>query len=208
MTGPVSIAARTVLFGHAAREVVESELAERLHDSGVDELVLRHAPAVTVALRSATLRELARAVDELLAIDLGGVVVMGWRRYEKLHGAALRTRAGGTEQVELLEHEVVRSACPRLDVTIDEHRVCEFEVDVEAAVLLRPLTATVRDGMLVALGPGDCTVTISLGVPQLGPIFQREQAFPVGIMVDLRRPIPLAPHPAPAPDPTEPQPNR
>ncbi|WP_280331384.1 hypothetical protein [Nocardia wallacei] len=200
MTDPPTITARTVLFGYAAREVVERELGERLRDSGVDDVALRRAPVATAMLRAAALHEIARAVDGLLGVDIGGVAVAGWRRYEQLRDAALRTRAGGTEQVELFEHEIVRTCRPRLDITVDGNTVGEFVLELGATLVLRPLTATVRDGRLAALGPGDCTVTIAILVPEFGPVLERERAFPVGIMIDLRRPIPLlGPHHFPPP---------
>ncbi|RDI47090.1 hypothetical protein [Nocardia mexicana] len=201
MTNTPSITARAVLFGYAAREVVESELAERLRENGVERLAFRRVPAASAMLQSTALREIARAVDGLLAVDIGGVTVAGWRRYEQLRDAAMRTSSGGVEQVELYEHEITQTYCPRLDLTVDGNRVGEFEVELNGTVLLRPLTATVRDGMLVALGPGDCTVTISISVPELGPVLEREREFPVGIMVDLRRPIPLIGHPPRAVNP-------
>ncbi|MBB5917046.1 hypothetical protein BJY24_005958 [Nocardia transvalensis] len=204
MTNPPSITARAVLFGHAAREVVENELAERLAESGIEDLALRHARAVTPIVRSAALREIAGAVDGLLAVDIGGVAVAGWRRYERLRASAARTGAGGTERVELIEHEITQTCRPRLEITLDGDRVGEFELELGGAVMIRPLTATVRDGMLVALGPGDCTVTISIRVPELGPILERERVFPVGLMVDLRRPIPILGHrPPPAASPPD-----
>ncbi|MFE9320257.1 hypothetical protein ACIHDR_05240 [Nocardia sp. NPDC052278] len=194
MTRPISITARAVLFGQVAREVVEEELAERLGASGVEQLALRRTPVITEVLRSAALREVAKVVDELLEVDLGEVAVAGWRRYQRLHSAAMRTRAGGVEQVEMFEHEVTRSYRPRLEVTVDGSQVGEFELELCVAVLVRPLVATVRDGMLAALGPGDCTVTVSIGVPEVGPIIEREHPIPLATMVDLRGPIPLVDH--------------
>ncbi|MCP2293850.1 hypothetical protein APR11_000254 [Nocardia amikacinitolerans] len=203
MTSPATITARQALFGCAAREVVERELVERLRTSGVEGLALRRAPVVAAGLRSTALCEVVKAVDGLLEIDLGGVAVAGWRRYERLRGAAMRTRAGGVERVELYAHEVTRTCCPRLEVVVGENRIGEFTMELGVAVLVQPLAAIVRNGMLVALGPGDCTVTVSLGAPEAGPIMKRERVFKVANVVDLRRPIPLLPN-QPAPPPTSP----
>ncbi|WP_328400621.1 hypothetical protein [Nocardia sp. NBC_00403] len=191
MTSPASITARAVLFPGAARGADVGQLAERLHERGVEQLALRRAPVVTVILRSAALRELAKAVDELLEIDLGRVAVAGWRRYDRLLRAAMRTCPDRVEQVELFEHEVTQTCCPRLEVTVDGNRVGEFALELCVALLLQPLAATVRGGMLVALGPGDCTVKVSVAAPEVGPILQRKRTLHVATMVDLRRPIPL-----------------
>ncbi|TQM33620.1 hypothetical protein [Nocardia bhagyanarayanae] len=203
MTSPATITARSALFGGAVREVVEGDLAERLRTSGVEELALRRAPVVAAGLRSAAVCQVAKAVDGLLEIDLGGVAVAGWRRYERLRGAAMRTRTGGVERVELYAHEVTRTCCPRLEVVVGENQVGEFSLELDVAVRVQPLAAIVRNGMLVALGPGDCTVTVSLGAPEVGPIMRRERVFKVANVVDLRRPIPLLPN-QPAPPPTSP----
>jgi hypothetical protein len=217
MTSSAAITARTVLLPGIARDVGMDELSERLRASGVEQLALRRAPAAAGVLRSAALREVARAVDGLLEVDLGTIAVAGWRRYDQLRSAAMRTRPNGVEQVALYEHEVTQTYCPRLDVTVDGNSVGEFVLELFVALLLQPLTATVRDGMLVALGPGDCTVTVSIGVPEVGPIMERKRTLHVATMVDLRRPIPLVGHqPAPPPAPPHsgaptlrsPQPNR
>lgn len=203
MTSPATITARLALFGGVAREVVEDELARRLRTSGVEELALRRAPVVAAGLRSTALGEVVRTVDGLLDIDLGGIAVAGWRRYERLRDAALRTRAGGVERVELSAHEVTRTCCPRLEVVVGENPVGEFSLELGVAVLVQPLVAIVRNGMLLALGPGDCTVTVSLGAPEVGPIMKRERVFKVANVVDLRRPIPLLRN-QPGPAPTSP----
>ncbi|GAB3207625.1 hypothetical protein [Nocardia tengchongensis] len=194
MTSPVSITARNVLFGSAGPAAVRNELATLLHASGAGDLALRWAAGVTAAVRSAVPREVAGAVDTVLAVDLGGVARTGWQRYRRLHEAAVRTRSGGVEQVDLYEHEITQTCRPRVEVTIDGNRVGEFELELCVAELLRPLTATVRDGLLVALGPGDCRVTVSMDAPEAGPIVERERTFPIATLVDLRRPIPLLAH--------------
>lgn len=199
MTSFAPITARAVLFDGAAPAVGVDEMAECLRECHADRLALRCAPVVTGVLRSAALHELASAVDGLFEVDLGRVMVEGWRRYDRLHRAALRTQGGGVEQVELFEHEITRTCRPRLDVTVDGNHVGELTLELGITALLQPLIATVRDGMLVALGPGDCIVTVSIDAPEAGPIMQRKHTFHVATMVYLGRPIPLIAQPAPPP---------
>ncbi|WP_157121496.1 hypothetical protein [Nocardia violaceofusca] len=199
MTSFAPITARAVLFDGAAPAAGVGEPAECLRECNVDQLALRCAPVVTGVLRSAALHELATAVDGLFEVDLGRVMVEGWRRYDRLRRAALRTRGGGVEQVELFEHEITRTCRPHLDVTVDGNHVGELALELCIAALLQPLAATVRDGMPAALGPGDCIVTVSIDAPEAGPIMQREHTFHVATMVYLGRPIPLIAHPAPPP---------
>ncbi|WP_454194309.1 hypothetical protein [Nocardia sp. Marseille-Q1738] len=216
MTSPTSVRARTVLFPGAPHEVGVDQLEGRLQQRGVERLALRRAPGAAAVLRSAALHEVAEAVDGLLEVDLGSVAVAGWRCYDKLRSAAMRTRAGGVEQVTLFEHEINQTYRPRLDVTVDGNPVGELALELCVAMLLEPLAATVRDGMLVALGPGDCTVTVSICVPEVGPIMEGKRTLHAATMIDLRLPIPLVdcvPAPPPAlpvsgvPGPRPPQAN-
>ncbi|WP_157171848.1 hypothetical protein [Nocardia higoensis] len=188
------ITAESVLFPAVTHVARTDDLARCLQHCGVEYVVLRRAPIVTAALRSTALREVTAAVEHLLRIDLAAVLAEGWRRYDRLREAAGRTRSGGTEQVELLEHEITRTCDPRLEVTVDGNPVGELDLELRVAILLRPLTATVRGGLLVALGPGDCTVSASVSAAGLGRLLRREHTLPVATLVDLRRPIPLVRH--------------
>ncbi|WP_174189918.1 hypothetical protein [Nocardia barduliensis] len=201
MTSPASIRARAVLFRNAAHDAGVGELAECLRERGVEHLALRRVPGAAAILRSAALREVAEAIHGLLEVDLGSVAVGGWRRYDRLRRAAIRTRSGGVEHVTLFEHEITQTYRPSLDVTVDGNPVGEFAVEICVGMLLEPLTTTVRNGTLVALGPGDCTVTVSIGAPELGPIMKRERRLPTATLIDLRWPIPLVERPPAPPAP-------
>jgi hypothetical protein len=193
MTAP-PITAESVLFPASTHLARIDKLARCLHERDVEQFVLRRAPIVTTVLRSTALREVTAALDWLLQLDLGGLMVQGWRRYSPLREAAIRTRTGGTEQVELLEHEITHTYNPHLEVTVDANPVGELDLELRIALLLRPLTATVRGGLLVALGPGDCTASANINANEVGRLLKREYTLPVATLVDLRRPIPLVRH--------------
>jgi hypothetical protein len=202
MTSPASIRARAVLFQNAPHDAGVGELAERLHERGIEHLALRRVPGAAAILRSAALHEVAETIDGLLEVDLGSVAIGGWRRYDRLRRAAIRTHSGGVEQVTLFEHEITQTYRPCLDVTVDGNPVGEFTVELCVAMLLQPLAATVHTGMLVAVGPGDCTVTVSIGAPELGPIIKGERTLHTATMIDLRWPIPLVEQPPAPPSPS------
>ncbi|MGW2666169.1 hypothetical protein ACWCW7_34885 [Nocardia tengchongensis] len=189
MTTPM-ISARTVVLGYAAPDA--GDLANYLRAGGIDRIALNGAVAITEPLRTAALTEIAKAVDGLLNVSLAQVAVEGWCRYDRLLRAAERTRHGGSEHVPLYEHEITHSYQPALEVFVDGRQVGRFEVSVEIALRILPLEATVRDGRLVGLGYGDCTATVSIGTPDLGPILVRDTTFPTSQAFDLRRPITLA----------------
>ncbi|WP_216909590.1 hypothetical protein [Nocardia noduli] len=193
MTAP-PITAESVLFPAATHRARIDELARCLHERDVEQFALRRAPIVTTVLRSTALREITTALDRLLQLDLGGLMVRGWRRYDRLREAAIRTRTGSTEQVELLEHEITHTHNPHLEISVDANPVGALDLELRIALLLRPLTATIRGGLLVALGPGDCTLSANVDATEVGRLLHREYTLPVATLVDLRRPIPLVRH--------------
>ncbi|MFE6919546.1 hypothetical protein ACFVAV_00725 [Nocardia sp. NPDC057663] len=201
MTGPRMYTANSVLFNGADQAAATSVVAARLHEHGAENLALRRASVVSAILRSAVLRELAATVAELLDLDLGRVLVEGWRRYDRLQAVAMRTTAGGTERVDLAEHAVDYTWHPCLEITVDENRVGEIRLVIRVTLLLKPLVATIKAAAVVALGPGDCTVTATLTAPDLGPapITKGTRTIRTATLVDLRRPIPLLPYQNPIP---------
>ncbi|WP_433593158.1 hypothetical protein [Nocardia sp. CA-145437] len=203
MTTPM-ISARAVVLGYSAPDA--GDLANYLRSSGIDRIALNGAVAITEPLRTAALNEIAQAIDGLLNINLAQVAVDGWCRYDRLLRAAERSRHGGSERVPLYEHEITHSYQPTLEVFVDDQQVGRFDVTVDIALKFLPLEATVQGGRLVGLGPGDCTATVSIGTPDLGPIITRDTTFPTARAVDLRRPITLVgPSPRPSPRPGTPR---
>ncbi|WP_433567273.1 hypothetical protein ACQP1O_20010 [Nocardia sp. CA-151230] len=188
MTTPM-MSARTVVLGYAAPDA--GDLANYLRSSGIDRIALNGAVAITEPLRTAALAEIAKAIDGLLSVSLAQVAVEGWSRYDRLLRAAERTRHGGSEHVPLYEHEITHSYQPALEVFVDGRQVGRFEVTVEITLQILPLEATVQGGRLIQLGSGDCTASVSIGTPDLGPIIVRDTTFPTRNAFDLRRPITL-----------------
>ncbi|CAM4051992.1 hypothetical protein NONI108955_06275 [Nocardia ninae] len=199
MTYPDSISARVVLFQGAARSVGVGELVQVLRERGVGAHALHGVAVVTEQLRANVLEEIAAAIAGLLDVDLGDVALAGWARYNRLREAAIRTDPHGIEQVELVTHEITHGYQPRLEIIVDAVPIAEIVLEVAITLLLQPLTATVRSGALVALGQGECTATVSVGVKQVGQILERERILVAAHMIDLRRPIPLLGRPGTPP---------
>ncbi|MGW0638296.1 hypothetical protein [Nocardia salmonicida] len=190
-----------VLFP-GARSFGVAELARILREREIGNLALHGMAAATDQLRTEVLHKMAAAIDGLLDVDLGDVALAGWDRYSRLRDAAIRTDPHGAEQVELVTHEISHSYQPRLEIIIDAAPVAEIGLAIAITLLLQPLTATVRGGDLVALGPGQCVVTVSVDMEGVGQILEREHPLAAAAMIDLRRPIPLigrprTPHTAP-----------
>jgi hypothetical protein len=100
----------------------------------------------------------------VLALDLGDLVVAGWRKQGQLAAAAERTAANPatSEVVELATHRISSVHHPYIELLVNDVRVTtvNFELDLEFEV--RALVVTVRDGHVVSLYSGDCDLTATL----------------------------------------------
>jgi len=151
---------------------------------------------LTQAASQAANDSLASVTAGLLDLDLGDVLIYGWRTHERLVNAARVTvRAPGREEVvQLGSHKVAWAKHPTVDLLVDGVRVhtfrfkltITFEVDVAAAV--------VREGKLVALKAGDGLVTGALTLDMPGgdiQLLRRERKINLHLIVHLGSGIPL-----------------
>src|SRR5512132_2385203 len=140
-------------------------LAEALDRHGVlrskDDLAPR---LVTQVVREAAERQVGVVADGLLDLDLGDLVIAGWRKQAKLAAAAERTAAnpGSSEVVELASHRISSVHRPFVELLVNQLHVAtvNFELDIEFTV--RALVATVRNGHVVSLHSGICDVEATL----------------------------------------------
>lgn len=116
---PDALTARAVLYDNASHEVGRAELTARLRELGFDREIRLAAPALGPLVRDLALPEIAAAVDGLLDISVGDAALAGWRGYDRLRGAAQRTRTGPEENVELLAHDLTHTYRPRLEILVD-----------------------------------------------------------------------------------------
>lgn len=188
---PDTLTARTILYDNGTRETGRAELTARLREVGFDHTLRTAAPGLDSLARDITLPQFAAAIDSLLDIDLGDAAVAGWRAYDRLHTAAVRTQHGREETVELLTHELTHTYHPNLEILIDGQTTGSITLELALTLRIQPLTATIRHGALTALGPGNCTATATLGTEATGPILEREKEIPTARLVDLNWPIPL-----------------
>ena len=140
---------------------------------GVGELILlldRHgavrqaAGAISQLTQSglaALTDEVAAIVHGLLDLDLGQLALAGWRKHGELAAAARSTRANpGTSEVVQLAHHTVSSVHePWVDILVHEVRVATVRTRLSVELTVSELSATVWDGLLVALHCGSCRIT-------------------------------------------------
>jgi hypothetical protein len=157
---PFSVSA--FLFGED--QDTEQILAQTLHDHGVLGSLGNALELVSDAGREAAADQVAVVANGLLDLDLGDLVVAGWRKQGQLAAAAERTAAnpGSAEVVELATHRVSSAHHPFVELLVNDVHVATVSFDLEVEFIVKALVATVRDGHLVSLHSGTCDVVATL----------------------------------------------
>jgi hypothetical protein len=215
MTAAQPLTASTFLFDG---EDTGRALARALDEHGVLGSLDGTLGLVAQTTREAAGDQVAAVADAVLALDLGDLVVAGWRKQGQLAAAAERTAAnpGTSEVVELATHRVSSVHHPFVELLVNDVRVTtvNFELDLEFEI--KALVATLRDGHLVSLHSGDCDLSATLtaeGVRLAG----RRQHFDLPLVVRWplllhlggdTDPLPYGAKPPPASSPPVPSPSR
>ena len=194
VTMPVT--ARGVLFpddesGNAAG------LSAGLAATGVARAALARVVRIPAAAVTAVESEVSAVAGDLMELDLGDAMVLGWRKYAALTSAARRTLAApGTEEVVVLAaHRISSTYNPSVDVFVDNVRVNSFEFALSLQFDIRGLSAVVCGGDLVALHGGDCNLSATLTL-EGAQLAHRERPVDLRVVLPLRHPIALVNKPA------------
>ena len=181
MTAAQPLTALAFLFDD---EDTDRALARALDDHGVLGWLNTALGMVAQTTREAAGDQVAAAADGVLAVDLGDLVIAGWRKQGQLAAAAERTAAnpGTPEVVELATHRVSSVHHPYVELLVNDVRVTtvNFELDLEFEI--KALVATVRDGHLVSLHSGDCDLSATLTAEGVR-LASRRQKFSLPVLV-------------------------
>lgn len=133
------------------------ELARSLRPPGV-------AGGLSRPAQRAFAKDLGELASGLVDLDLGDVLVNGWRKHRDLTAAARRTQQvpGSRETVRLATHRVVSRHEPTIDVLAGETLLARITLTLDLALEIAALEASVARGRLVALHSGDAKVTAAL----------------------------------------------
>jgi hypothetical protein len=152
------------VFLFPERQDVGQALAEALDSHGVLRSRDLAARLTTQVVRQAAEHQVGVVADGLLNLDLGDLVIAGWRKQAELADAAERTATNpGTSQVvKLATHRISSVHRPYVELLLNEQHLTNvnFELDIEFVVTA--LAVTVRDGHVVSLHAGDCDVSAAL----------------------------------------------
>ena len=159
---PQPFTVSTFLFGED--QDTEQALAQALHEQSVLGSTGTALDLVSKAGREAAGNQVAVVAHGLLDLDLGGLVVAGWRKQGQLAAAAERTAAnpGNSEVVELATHRVSSAHHPFVELLVNDAHVATVTFDLEVEFVVKALVVTVRDGYVVSLHTGACDVAATL----------------------------------------------
>ncbi len=157
---PFSVSA--FLFGED--QDTEQALTQTLHEHGVLGSMGSALELLSETGRETAADQVAVVAHGLLDLDLGDLVVAGWRKQGQLAAAAERTAAnpGSSEVVELATHRVSSAHHPFVELLVNNVRVATVTFDLEVEFIVKALVATVRDGHVVSLRSGTCDVVATL----------------------------------------------
>lgn len=171
-----------LLFG--ANQDSGQALAQALDEQGVVSSLDAPLQLLSQVGRQAASSQVASVAYGLLDLDLGDLVVAGWREQDELAAAAERTAAnpGGAELVELATHRISSVHRPFVELLINDVHVAtvNFELDIEFVV--KALVVTVRNGHIVSLHSGICEVGAALAAEGL-QLASRQAHFELPLLI-------------------------
>jgi hypothetical protein len=211
MTAAQPLTASAFLFDD---EDTGRALARALNQHGVLGSLDTALGLVAQTTRDAAGDQVAAVADGVLALDLGDLVIAGWRKQGQLAAAAERTAAnpGTSELVELATHRVSSVHHPYVELFVNEKRVTTVDFDLDLEFEIKALVATVRAGHLVSLHSGDCDLSATLTAKGVRLASRRQQfSLPVVVRWPLllrlgggADPVPYGAKPPPASPPPVP----
>jgi hypothetical protein len=202
--------ASAFLFG--GDQDAEHALAQALDEHGVLGSTGTALELVSQAGRKAAGAQVAVVANGLLDLDLGDLVVAGWRKQHQLAAAAERTAAnpGSSEVVELATHRISSAHHPSVELLVNDVHVATVTFDLEVEFVVKALVVTVRDGHVVSLHTGSCDLAATLAAEGVQLASRRGH---LELPLVVRWPLPLrdgsapppygaTPSPAPSPPPS------
>jgi hypothetical protein len=147
-------------------------------------------------------RELAGALAGLLDLDVGDMLVAGWRHHRALVAAAHATAAdpNAVEVVQLATHRITAQHHPYVDIVVNGAKVVTVHFDLGLTFDVDSFLGTVRYGRLASIQSGRCTTTVGLGC-EGHDLVTRQFVFDAPVTVRLGEGVPLVQdqrRPAPA----------
>jgi len=183
-----SLTVRTFLLGDSPDTV----LGRKLTEQGVARSSLGGLRRLSAAALHTVDNEIGAVASGLLELDLGDVLLAGWRKYSALTDAARRTLAapGSEEVLELATHRITSVYLPHVDLFVDDQKIATIEFDLTMVFDVTGLAAVVKAGDLIALQGGECMLTATLSLEK-ARLAQHHENLDLARKVRLSPPISL-----------------
>jgi hypothetical protein len=148
--------------------------------------------------REAAEEQLASATAGLLDLDLGDLLIYGWRTRERLVKAARETRQipGRRDVVQLGTHRITLAHNPTVELLVDGVKVHTFRFQLTVIFDIDVAALVIRDGLLTALKAGDGAATCTLALEMPGgdiELVNQQRKIDLHLIIDIGRGIPLLP---------------
>lgn len=141
-------------------------------------------------------RTVGAGIADFLRLDLGVILVGGWKKMAELRGYTDRSKYGPDETilVEITQHTVTSKHKPSLDIVINGEKIDTVEFKLKLTITIDGAVLTIRDGRILAVSPGACKVGGELKCEDY-TIFKRDSA-PVRVpgTWTFKEPIEIPPH--------------
>jgi len=166
------------------RQDTGQALAEALDDHGVLRSGAVVARLATRIARQAAEDQIGAVADGLLNLDLGDLVIAGWRKQERLAAAAQRTAAnpGSAERIELATHRISSIHRPSVELLLNDTHLTEVNFELDVEFVIKALEVTVREGRVVSLHAGECDVSAVLAAEGIR-LASRQRTYELPLVV-------------------------
>ena len=207
------LTARTFLLGSGPDDDA-TRIRQLLSENDVVGSCGRDLTRLTQQGREAAEEQLASVTAGLLNLDLGDLLIYGWRTRDRLIKAARQTRQapGRQEIVQLGTHRITSTHNPTVEVLVDGVKVHTFRFLLTVIFDIGVAALIIRDGLLTALKAGDGAVTCTLALQMPGgdiELVNQQRNINLHLIINIGHGIPLLPadaahgaRPAPAPLPS------
>jgi len=148
--------------------------------------------------REAAEEQLASVTADLLNLDLGDLLIYGWRTRDRLVKAARQTRQtpGRHEVVQLGTHRITWSYNPTVELLVDGVKVHTFRFQLTVIFDIDVAALIVQDGLVTAMKAGDGTVACTLVLEMPGgdlELVNQQRKINLRLIINIGHGIPLLP---------------
>ena len=196
-TTQTGLTVRTFLLGGGSADNT-AKIRQLLSEHQVVSRAGGNLTKLTQQGRDAAEEQLASVTAGLLDLDLGDLLIYGWRTRERLVRAARQTRQipGRHEVVQLGSHRITSAHNPTIDLLIDGVKVHTFRFQLTVVFDIEVAALIVRDGLLTALKAGDGAVACTLTLEMPGgdvELINQQRKINLHLIINIGHGIPLLP---------------